>query len=180
MRRDARLPHVPDAVHPSHRRVVEAAARHDVTLEVVTFSQSTHTAEEAARAIGAELSQIVKSLVFIDPDSAEPNVVVALVAGPDRVDVARLAKVAGLPSLRRATAREAAEATGFVIGGIPPMAHSRPSLVVMDPGLERHAVLWAAAGTPSAVFGIGPDLLRVLSGASVAPITQEPGGDSRP
>src|SRR5438128_12409740 len=109
---------------PAIARVREAAARQGVTLDIVVMDASTHTAAEAAAAVGAELGQIVKSLVFVAPTadgSAEP--VLCLVSGPNRVDLARLAAVIGAPDVRRATAAEARDLTGFVIGGIPPIGH---------------------------------------------------------
>jgi prolyl-tRNA editing enzyme YbaK/EbsC (Cys-tRNA(Pro) deacylase) len=160
--------------HPAVRRVQEAALRKGVTIEVVSFDESTHTAAEAAAAVGAELGQIVKSLVFVAPredGGLEP--IVCLVSGPDRVDVARLAAVAAEPEIRRATAREADELTGFTIGGIPPIGHQGPVRVFMDPHLGRHPTVWAAAGLPTAVFEVPPATLRTLSNATVAPITEE-------
>ncbi len=161
--------------HPAILRVIEAAARKGVTLDVRVFDESTHTAQDAANAIGVELGQIVKSLVFVAPDRAgglEP--IVCLVSGTNRVDVARLAAVASAPDVRRATAREANDLTGFVIGGIPPFGHPRPVRVIMDPDLGRFPVVWAAAGTPTAVFGVPPAVLRTLSNAHVAPLAVEP------
>jgi len=156
------------------QRVRDAAARKGVTLDITVFDASTHTAEEAAAAVDAELGQIVKSLVFVAPDGdggLEP--IVCLVSGPNRVDLARLAAVTGAPDVRRATAREANELTGFVIGGIPPIGHDRPARVVMDPDLGRFPVVWAAAGTGRAVFPVPPGTLRTLSNAVVAPIAEE-------
>ena len=160
--------------HPAVTRVLDAAARKGVTLEVVQFDESTHTAVEAAAAVGAELGQIVKSLVFVAPhdeDGLEP--IVCLVSGPNRVDLARLAAVAGEPDIRRASAREANDLTGFVIGGIPPIGFSRPVRVIMDPDLGRYPTVWAAAGLPTAVFEVPPATLRILANAHVAPITEE-------
>ena len=144
-----------------------------MTLEVTTFAESTHTAAEAAVAVGAELGQIVKSLVFVAPqeDCLEP--ILCLISGPDRVDVARLAAVTGEPDIRRATAREANDLTGFVIGGIPPIGHIRRTRVIMDPGLGRYPIVWAAAGLPTAVFPVPPATLRTLADATVAPIAEE-------
>lgn len=169
-----RLPAVPGQLTPPGQRVLDTAARKGVTIEIVTFPESTHTAEEAARAVDAELAQIVKSLVFVAPrgdDALEPYVV--LIAGPDRVDLARLAAVLGEPAIRRATAREARDLTGFTIGGIPPFGHARPIRVVMDPGLGPHRVVWAAAGTQNTVFAVPPATLRMLANAVVAPIAAE-------
>jgi prolyl-tRNA editing enzyme YbaK/EbsC (Cys-tRNA(Pro) deacylase) len=164
---------VPDEpAHPSIQRVLDAASRKGVTIEVTRFTESTHTAAEAAAAVGAELGQIVKSIVFVVPsgDGAEP--LLCLVAGPNRVDLARLAAVAGESDVRRATAREAHELTGFSIGGIPPIGHIRPVRVIMDPDLGRYPVVWAAAGLPTAVFPVPPGTLRILANATVAPITE--------
>jgi prolyl-tRNA editing enzyme YbaK/EbsC (Cys-tRNA(Pro) deacylase) len=160
--------------HPAIQRVREAAARKGVTLEVHTFAETTHTAEDAARTVGADLGQIVKSLVFVCPteeDALEP--ILCLVSGPNRVDLARLAAVLGEQDIRRATAREAQELTGFTIGGIPPFGHGRPVRTVMDPALTQYPVVWAAAGTHTAVFPVPPATLRVLSNATVAPIVEE-------
>ena len=158
--------------------MVEAAARKGVTIEVVTFDESTHTAAEAAHALGTELGQIVKSLVFVSgtPDALEP--ILCLVSGVNRVDLARLAAVCGLPDIRRASAREANELTGFVIGGIPPIGHTRRLRVIMDPDLGRYSEVWAAAGLPTAVFPVPPATLRVLADANVAPIGETADGPS--
>ena len=101
---------------PAVQRVLDAARRKGVELEVTVFDESTHTAEEAARAVGAELGQIVKSLVFVLPDEdADPEPVLCLVSGPNRVDLGRLAAVLGRSDVRRANAREANDLPGFVI-----------------------------------------------------------------
>ena len=173
-RSDARLRPVPDTpVHPSIQRVLDAAARKGVTLEVVTFDESTHTAVEAAAAVGAELGQIVKSLVFVVQGETGPEPLLCLVAGHNRVDLARLAAVTGAADLRRASAREAHDMTGFAIGGIPPIGHVRPPRVIMDPDLGLYPIVWAAAGLSTAVFGVPPATLRILSNATVAPIAED-------
>jgi len=174
---------VPEPVeHPGIVRVREAAARKGVTLDIRIFDESTHTAEEAAAAVGAELGQIVKSLVFVAPnDEHELEPILCLVSGPNRVDVARLAAVTGEKDIRRSTAREANDLTGFSIGGIPPIGHSRPVRVIMDPDLGRYPLVWAAAGTPTAVFPVSPATLRTLANATVAPIAEErPPQEQRP
>jgi prolyl-tRNA editing enzyme YbaK/EbsC (Cys-tRNA(Pro) deacylase) len=160
--------------HAGIQRVLDAAARKGVTLEVTVFDQSTHTAEDAAAALGTELGQIVKSLVFVAPtDGRGLEPIVCLVAGHNRVDLARLAAVTGERDVRRATAREANDLTGFTIGGIPPIGHIGPVRVVMDPDLGRFEVVWAAAGSPTAVFPVPPATLRTLANAIVAPIAEE-------
>ena len=166
---------MPETVtHPAIQRVLDAAARKGVALEIRVFPQGTHTAEDAAAAVGAELGQIVKSLVFVAPAEGgglEP--ILCLVSGPNRVDLARLAAVTAEPEIRRATAREANELTGFSIGGIPPIGHAGPLRVIMDPDLGRFREVWAAAGTDTAVFPVPPGTLRSLSNATVAPITED-------
>jgi prolyl-tRNA editing enzyme YbaK/EbsC (Cys-tRNA(Pro) deacylase) len=159
--------------HAAVRRVVDAAAKKGVTLEITVFDESTHTAAEAAGAVGAELGQIVKSLVFVSPrDDGSLEPILCLVSGPNRVDLHRLAAVLARPDVRRATAREANELTGFSIGGIPPIGHARRLRVIMDPDLGRYTTVWAAAGLPTAVFPLSPDALRMLSDAHVAPIAE--------
>ena len=162
-----------DPAHPAIQRVLDAAARKGVTIEVTRFEESTHTAAEAATALGAELAQIVKSLVFVVTADDGPEPLLCLVSGPNRVDLARLAAVAGGTDVRRATAREAHELTGFSIGGIPPIGHARPVRAIMDPDLGRYPTVWAAAGLPTAVFPVAPGTLRMLANATVAPITEE-------
>lgn len=161
--------------HPAVQRVLDAAARKGVTLEVTAFPDSTHTAADAARVVGTEIGAIVKSLVFVhagEDGGLEP--VVCLVAGSDRVDLARLAAVIGRRDVRRASAREADELTGFTIGGIPPFGHRQRTRVVMDPDLGRYEIVWAAAGLPTVVFPVSPATLRMLADAHVAPIAEEP------
>ncbi len=176
---------MPESAQPAHQRVREAAARRGVSIDIVVFDESTHTAQEAADAIGVELGQIVKSLVFVAPvdlarDEAGLEPIIALVRGTDRVDIARLATVTAKTRVRRATAREAGDATGFSIGGIPPFGHHQHIQVVMDPGLDGYPEVWAAAGTANAVFAIPPRTLAMLSDALVAPcaepvVPDEPG-----
>lgn len=175
---------MPDPVDPAQldplvRRVVDAPARKGATLGVVVLDASTHTAADAAAALGVELGQIVKSLVFVAPrEGAGHEPIVCLVAGTNRVDVGLLAAVAGEPGVRRATAREARELTGFPIGGIPPLGHARPVRVVMDPDLGRFPVVWAAAGLDRAVFPVAPAALRDLTNAIVAPIADASSGSA--
>lgn len=165
---------MPDAsAHPAVQRVLDAAARKGVTIEVTQFEESTHTAADAATALGAELAQIVKSLVFVVSSDDGPEPLLCLVSGLNRVDLARLAAVAGESEVRRATAREAHELTGFSIGGIPPIGHTRPVRAIMDPDLGRYPIVWAAAGLPTAVFPVAPGTLRMLANATVAPIAEE-------
>jgi prolyl-tRNA editing enzyme YbaK/EbsC (Cys-tRNA(Pro) deacylase) len=165
------VPEFPESI----QRVVDAAARRGFPLEVVEFAESTHTAEEAARAVGADVGQIVKSLVFISesPDGVRPCLVLA--SGANRVDLELLAAQLTEPHIRRATADEARQLTGFVIGGIPPFGHIRPIRAIMDPDLTRYETVWASAGTPNAVFAIAPATLRALANAVITQIAAERG-----
>lgn len=144
-------------------RFARAARDAGLDLDIHRFPEGTRTAADAARAVGCELGQIVKSLVFV----ADGEPLIALTSGPNRVDPVRLAALLGATEIRMATADEAREATGYAIGGTPPFGHHRPLRVMADPDLLRYEVVWAAAGAPDAVFPITPaDLVRLSGGAS--------------
>lgn len=134
-------------------------------IVVKRFPEGTRTAADAARAIGCEVGQIVKSLVF----TARGRPVVALVSGPNRLDETRLAAIAGDP-VAKADAETARSATGYSIGGVPPFGHATEVPVFMDRDLLTYDVVWAAAGRPDSVFEIDPSRLRELSRATVADI----------
>ncbi len=175
---------MPDDLHPAAERVRAYAEQRGVTIAITSFDESTHTAQEAADAIGVALGQIVKSLVFMAPvdpadDDGELEPVVALVRGTDRVDLPKLAMVSGRPRLRRASAKEAKRTTGYAIGGVPPFAHQQRTVVVMDPALDGYEEIWAAAGTPTAVFPIAPATLAMLSDALVLPCAEDTPAEAR-
>ena len=170
------MPEIPSA----SQRVLDAATRKGVTLDIVVFDESTHTAEDAARAVGAEVGQIVKSLVFVADRDDGPEPCLVLVSGANRVDISLLAAVLTEVRMRRATADEAHDFTGFAIGGIPPFGHTRSIRTVMDPDLGRFATIWAAAGTANTVFQVTPATLRMLANAVVAPIASDPGPPPAP
>jgi Cys-tRNA(Pro) deacylase len=161
------------ALPPSVQRVVDAAARKGVALEIVSFEVSTHTAAAAAEAVGAEVGQIVKSLVFVTDGEHGPEGCIALVSGANTVDLARLAAVLTASRLRRASADEARTLTGYPIGGIPPFGHQLALRTVMDPDLGLYETVWAAAGSPTSVFQVAPATLRMLANAVVAPIARD-------
>src|SRR5437773_9581459 len=140
----------------------------DSGVHVREFSQGTRTAVDAARAVGCELGQIVKSLVFI----AAGKPVVALVSGANRLDEQRLAAVAGEPVVK-ADAETARAATGYSIGGVPPFGHATEVAVFMDRDLLAYPVVWAAAGRPDSVFEIEPGRLRELSDAVVIDVKED-------
>jgi len=142
-------------------RFDRAAADLGVSLEIRRFSEGTKTAADAARAVGCEIGQIVKSLVFV----AAGRPFLALTSGSNRADQQRLAGLLGSEAVRRANPEEARGATGYAIGGTPPFGHSRPLAVLVDRDLLQYDLVWAAAGTPDSVFPITPDeLLRTTSG----------------
>jgi prolyl-tRNA editing enzyme YbaK/EbsC (Cys-tRNA(Pro) deacylase) len=140
----------------------------DFDVSVRRFPQGTRTAEDAARAIGCVVGQIVKSLVFV----AGEQPVVALVSGANRVDERRLGTLAGEP-VRKADAEAARTATGYAIGGVPPFGHATDVPVYMDRDLMAYAIVWAAAGRPDSVFEIEPERLRELSNAMVVDLKQQ-------
>jgi prolyl-tRNA editing enzyme YbaK/EbsC (Cys-tRNA(Pro) deacylase) len=144
------------------RRFESWLAGMDTDLAVKEFPAGTRTAADAALAVGCDVGQIVKSLVFV----AGGRPVVALVSGANRLDEKLLAAVAGEPVLK-ADAETARSATGYSIGGVPPFGHATEVPVFMDRDLLGYDVVWAAAGRPDSVFQIAPDRLRDLSGATL-------------
>jgi prolyl-tRNA editing enzyme YbaK/EbsC (Cys-tRNA(Pro) deacylase) len=151
-------------MHPNVIRVVDAARSAGLEIDVERFPEGTRTAADAARAVGCEVGQIVKSLVFM----ADDRPLLALVSGANRVDLDRLAGQLGVGGVRKADGEEARAATGFAIGGVPPFGHATAVTIVVDRGLLAHDRLWAAAGLPDAVFAISPDdLLRASGGRPV-------------
>ena len=143
-------------------RFVEAARVEGIEPAVRRFPEGTKTADDAARAIGCEVGQIVKSLVFM----ADGRPVMAFTSGANRVDEAKLAEIVGAASVRRATPEEARAATGFAVGGTPPFGHPERLRCLVDRDLLDWDEIWAAAGTPDSVFPLTPaDLLRVTGAA---------------
>ena len=159
----------PADTHPNIARVMLAAEGAGLAITVQRFPEGTRTAVDAARAVGCAVSQIVKSLVFMADDRA----VVALVAGDDRLDIAKLAAVTGAEVVRRADGDEARSATGYAIGGVPPIGYAGQVPVFMDTNLLAHNVVWAAAGLPDAVFGVEPSALREAAGARAVDLAEE-------
>jgi prolyl-tRNA editing enzyme YbaK/EbsC (Cys-tRNA(Pro) deacylase) len=157
--------------HPNVVRVVEAARGAGLEIAVRRFPEGTRTAADAARAVGCDVAQIVKSLVFV----ADGDAVIALVSGADRLDPARLAAAVGAATVRRADGDEARAATGFPIGGVPPLGHARRLTVLMDEHLLAHDEVWAAAGLPDAVFPAEPAALGRAAGARTARLAADEG-----
>ena len=136
-------------------------------FEVLELEASTRTAAEAAAAIGCTVPQIAKSLIFRATPSGRSVLVIA--SGASRVDEKRVAAVIG-EAIARADADFVRRATGFAIGGVPPVAHATPPVVLIDEGLRTFDVIWAAAGTPNAVFRLTPDDLVTLTGGRIAAV----------
>ncbi|WP_420621629.1 YbaK/EbsC family protein [Candidatus Poriferisodalis sp.] len=130
---------------------------------ILSFPDGTRTAAQAAAAVGCELGQIVKSLVFL----CDGEAVLALTSGSNRVDTVQLGTVLG-GTITRADADGVRDATGYAIGGTPPFGHARPLRAVVDRALLAYDTVWAAAGTPDTVFELTPDELVRASGAEVA------------
>lgn len=151
--------------HPNTERVRQRLAELGVEAQPVEFAESTRTAAEAAAAIGTTVAQIAKSLVFVAGD--QPILVIA--SGVNRVDTAKVSARLGA-KVTRADADAVRSATGFPIGGVPPVAHASPLRTLIDADLMGYDSIWAAAGTPNAVFQTTPaDLLR-MTGGEVADI----------
>jgi prolyl-tRNA editing enzyme YbaK/EbsC (Cys-tRNA(Pro) deacylase) len=156
-----------EGLHPTARRVQEALASLGSSTKVVEVPTSARTAAEAASSLGTDVGQIVKSLVFV----ADGRPVLLLVAGDRHVDLAKTAAALGAGKVERAPAALVREATGFAIGGVPPVALSGPLTTLVDRSLTRFAEIWAAAGTPNAVFPTTPEELVRLSCGALADIS---------
>lgn len=145
-------------------RFLEGAQALGHPVEIRRFPEGTKTAEAAARAIGCQVGQIVKSLVFV----ADGRPVLALTSGSNRVDPERLAALVGAEGARRATPEEARAATGYAVGGTPPFGHPERVRAFLDHDLLGYEEVWAAAGTPDAVFRTTPTELQRAADALVA------------
>ncbi|HEU4385412.1 MAG TPA: YbaK/EbsC family protein [Anaeromyxobacteraceae bacterium] len=149
----------------SVERVREALAALGLASEVKQLEASTRTAEDAAAAVGCQVGQIVKSLVF--RSEATGDALLVLVSGTNRASEPRLSALSGGP-VARADADFVRDRTGFAIGGVPPLGHARPLPTLIDRDLMAFPVVWAAAGSPNAVFALSPaDLQRITAGRIV-------------
>lgn len=150
------------------KRVQSALATFGLDLVVVEFPDSTRTAQEAADAIGCSVEQIVKSLVFQRLPSGRPLLIAA--SGGNRVNEKLIKELLG-EKIVRADAEFVREVTGFPIGGVPPLGHTQPIETIIDEDLMQYDEIWAAAGTPNAVFRLSPPELAQITGGKVARIT---------
>jgi len=151
----------------SARKVQEALEMRGFSSNVVELPDSTRTAREAAQAVGCRVEQIVKSLVFKGQRTNRPILVVA--SGTNRVNEQQLSELAGEP-VEKADADFVRERTGFVVGGVPPIGHAEHLETFIDEDLLRYGELWAAAGTPHAVFQLTPAELEAMTGGRVVSI----------
>jgi prolyl-tRNA editing enzyme YbaK/EbsC (Cys-tRNA(Pro) deacylase) len=141
--------------------------RRGFELKVRKTTGSTRTAQEAAEEVGCALGQIVKSLVFRCRESGRPVMVVA--SGSNRVNEKKLSLLVG-EKILKADADFVREKTGYAIGGIPPIGHATEMAIFIDEDLFRYDLVWAAAGSPFAVFGLTPEQLKILTGGRVIPV----------
>ena len=160
-----------EELSPSARRVAQALAALGAGGRVREMPASTRTAAEAARAVGCAVGQIAKSLVFqVAPDG---RAVLVIASGANRVDEKKLALLLGGP-VRKASAEFVREVTGFAVGGVPPVGLRTALAVLIDEDLFRYGEIWAAAGTPRAVFATTPAELARLTAGRVARLAEEP------
>jgi prolyl-tRNA editing enzyme YbaK/EbsC (Cys-tRNA(Pro) deacylase) len=153
-------------LHRNTRRVLAAAAGLGLDLDVHHFPQGTRTAQDAADAIGCAVGAIVKSLV-LDSDAGP---LLVLTSGSNRVSYGKVEAAADRAGVRRCDADAVRRATSFPVGGVPPFGHPAPLPTLMDRDLLAHPTVWAAAGTPHAVFPIAPDVLITATNAETADI----------
>jgi prolyl-tRNA editing enzyme YbaK/EbsC (Cys-tRNA(Pro) deacylase) len=158
---------MPQELSPSARKVQEALQALGMELQIMELPDSTRTAVEAAQAVGCQLGQIVKSLVFKGKRTGRPIMVIA--SGSNRVNERRIEALIGEP-LGKADADFVRLETGFVIGGVPPVGLSQKLLTFIDQDLLQYQEIWAAAGTPHAVFRLSPDDLLKMSDGQVVTI----------
>jgi len=152
----------------THPQALRVSAALGPSFTVVEFDESTHTAQEAADAIGCKLAQIAKSILF---RSASGRPVLVIASGTNRVDEKKVKALLG-EKIERASPEFVKEVTGFEVGGVPPLGHASPCVVYLDEDLRAYPSLWAAGGTPNAVFEIGFGKLAEISGALVADIAK--------
>lgn len=137
-------------------------------FRVLEFDQSTHSSAEAATAIGCDVAQIAKSMLF---KAADGTPVLVVASGTNRVDEKKVAALLG-QKISRADAGYVLERTGFAVGGVPPVGHATPPMVFLDRDLQGYSRIWAAAGSPNAVFALSPDDLVRLTEAGFADVAK--------
>ena len=152
----------------THHQALRVGAALGPSYKVVEFDESTHTAQEAADAIGCKLAQIAKSILF---RSASGWPVLVIASGINKVDEKKIRALLG-EKIERASPDFVKEMTGFEVGGVPPLGHASPCVIYLDEDLMAYPTLWAAGGTPNAVFEIGFERLAEMSGTTVADVAK--------
>ncbi|WP_426569337.1 YbaK/EbsC family protein [Streptomyces canus] len=155
-------------LHPRFAEALRTLGLDGLDARIRRFPDETRTAAEAAAAIGCELSQICKSLIF----AADGGPVLVLMDGASRVDVELVRRELGVDKVARADAGVVRETTGYAIGGVPPFGHRTRTRVLADRGLLAHDVVWAAAGTPHTVFPMAPAELVDHAGATLVDVRE--------
>jgi Cys-tRNA(Pro) deacylase len=150
---------------PTAQKIQDALRALGYDYTVIEHAESTRTAREAAERAGCELGQIVKSLIFRGKTSGKP--ILVLTSGANRVDEKRIAEYAGEP-IGRADADFVRAATGFAIGGVPPIGHAQKMETYLDEDFLQHQTIWAAAGTPNAIFELRTEDLQKMTDGKVA------------
>ena len=158
------------SLSPAAQRVQAALHALNFAYQVIELPESTRSAQEAAQAIGTSVGQIVKSLLFRARQSG--RAVLVLASGSNRVDEKKLATLLG-EKVEKADADFVRQQTGFAIGGVPPLAHLQKLIAFIDEDLLQYDEVWAAAGTPHAVFRLHPHDLERMSGGTICALKQE-------
>ena len=148
----------------SAQKVQEALKVHGVACQVIEMKQTTRSAQDAADAVGCQVGQIAKSLIFAGKKSKQPILVIA--SGPNRVNEKAVSRYISEP-LAMAKVEFVREHTGFAIGGVPPVGHPKPLQTFIDEDLLKFEEIWAAAGTPNAVFKLTPEQLKTITSGEV-------------
>jgi prolyl-tRNA editing enzyme YbaK/EbsC (Cys-tRNA(Pro) deacylase) len=158
---------------PANERVKHCLDSFGIAFEIRILSAAVRTARLAADALGCEVGQIANSLIFreVSRDFAVDHAVLIMCAGDRRVDVQKVKAQTGI-DLGKADAEFVRQQTGFAIGGVPPVAHARPLRCLLDASLQRHARIWAAAGTPESVFCMTPGELQKITGGAWQDLTE--------
>jgi prolyl-tRNA editing enzyme YbaK/EbsC (Cys-tRNA(Pro) deacylase) len=150
---------------PSAQKIQDILSRFGSNMKVIEFTESTRTAQEAADRVGCQLGQIVKSMIF--KGQASNKGILVLTSGSNRVDEKKISQYAG-DTIGRADPDFVRIMTGFAIGGVPPVGHTNPVETYIDEDLLQYTTVWAAAGTPNAVFELlASDLVKITSGKIV-------------
>lgn len=155
------------ALSPTAQKVQDLLASLGFNFKVIEFQESTRTAQEAAERAGCTLGQIIKSLIFKGKTTDKP--ILVLTSGANHVNEERISEYAGEP-IGRADADFVRTVTGFAIGGVPPLGHAQKMETYLDEDLLQYTTVWAAAGTPNAIFELNPDALIKMTGGKTVTV----------